>query len=444
MWSVLGKGSYRCWFCKQEVSLLFRCNYCGKYFCSDHHLPEMHKCPRKPRPAFHIRIPQQSVEIPVYERRPQEQEWRSTYKYRPKRYGGRRRKSGMMARKIALLSSSTLISCLFILFILVNYLPSLLPESFQRFFSSIDITPPKIELISPTEGTYESSDSEPITIPILYTTNEPIVQTHYILNEKEAILISGNTTLVLPPGHYNLLISACDVAGNKGTARVSFAILDTTPPKIRIVSPEEKMYFNNVIPLTLIVNEPISQIFYTLNGGEEIPFSGNTTLNLPYGRYNLAVCAYDRAGNKGFSGVSFIVSRRFNSLNNLINYLRNDDLNRWMWRSDFTCHHFALEFIKRSENRGYYIFEYYALYGEELSAYENTITSIKVVKYYPWGTETRWYEMPIRGFGHAVVKTSLDDMTLIIDPQTDVILKMEKKNGKIAFTVLYEGEITED
>ncbi|MEM2835724.1 MAG: hypothetical protein QXU68_01095, partial [Candidatus Bathyarchaeia archaeon] len=48
-------------------------------------------------------------------------------------------------------------------------------------------------------------------------------------------------------------------------------------------------------------------------------------------------------------------------------------------------------------------------YVKEISAYENTITSIKVVKYYPWGTETRWYEMPIRGFGHAVVKTSLDD-----------------------------------
>lgn len=136
-------------------------------------------------------------------------------------------------------------------------------------------------------------------------------------------------------------------------------------------------------------------------------------------------------------------SKRFNSLQELINYLKEDDLNKLEWRPNFTCHHFAQEFIKRAEEKGYYVFFYYVLQGVELQAFEETICNIKIVKQYPWGTETRWYEMPIRDSGHAVIKTNLNGMELIIDPQTDVILKKEG-NGETRFIVLYEGEIIED
>lgn len=54
------------------------------------------------------------------------------------------------------------------------------------------------------------------------------------------------------------------------------------------------------------------------------------------------------------------------------------------------------------------------------------------------------YEMKINeDVGHAVVKLILDNSTLIIEPQTDAVFRMEEKNGKTMFTVLYAGEITE-
>ena len=32
----------------------YRCNYCHKYFCSDHRLPEKHNCSGNPQPPPHV------------------------------------------------------------------------------------------------------------------------------------------------------------------------------------------------------------------------------------------------------------------------------------------------------------------------------------------------------------------------------------------------------
>ena len=61
----------RCDKCGADVSMPFRCNYCGGYFCSEHRLPEFHDCtglhrgpdavnigrssPHRPYGAFHRR-----------------------------------------------------------------------------------------------------------------------------------------------------------------------------------------------------------------------------------------------------------------------------------------------------------------------------------------------------------------------------------------------------
>lgn len=34
----------KCDKCGREVTMPFRCNYCGNYFCSEHRLPEFHEC----------------------------------------------------------------------------------------------------------------------------------------------------------------------------------------------------------------------------------------------------------------------------------------------------------------------------------------------------------------------------------------------------------------
>ena len=34
----------KCSYCGEEVSLPFKCKFCGKYFCAEHRLPENHDC----------------------------------------------------------------------------------------------------------------------------------------------------------------------------------------------------------------------------------------------------------------------------------------------------------------------------------------------------------------------------------------------------------------
>ncbi len=52
---------FQCQFpdCKKKDALVFHCNYCGNYFCADHHLPENHNCSNMPeKPPFHVRPPE--------------------------------------------------------------------------------------------------------------------------------------------------------------------------------------------------------------------------------------------------------------------------------------------------------------------------------------------------------------------------------------------------
>jgi hypothetical protein len=40
----LGNELSKCDICGAEVTVPFQCNYCGKYFCENHRLPENHNC----------------------------------------------------------------------------------------------------------------------------------------------------------------------------------------------------------------------------------------------------------------------------------------------------------------------------------------------------------------------------------------------------------------
>jgi hypothetical protein len=56
------------------------------------------------------------------------------------------------------------------------------------------------------------------------------------------------------------------------------------------------------VKLEFIVNEPISEAAYSLDGKENVTVAGNTTLTgLSNGEHNLTVYAWDAAGNAGAS-----------------------------------------------------------------------------------------------------------------------------------------------
>lgn len=176
---------------------------------------------------------------------------------------------------------------------------------------------------------------------------------------------------------------------------------------------------------------------YSLNNAKNITLKNNITFSLPAGRYNLTIYANDTVGNMGSSKVSFTVTKVFNSLADLKNFLIVDDLSDTEWTENYTCVEFAGDFIQRAEMKGYYRFSRYDMFDDEMSKFASAINSIKVVKTYSGGTETRWYFVGI-GLGHEVCRTTVDSIDVIVDPQTDIVLSYPD------FAVLYEGEITQD
>jgi hypothetical protein len=79
-------------------------------------------------------------------------------------------------------------------------------------------------------------------------------------------------------------------------------IFDTIPPKVSILSTENKSYSGDSIQLNFTTSEPVSQIVYSLDGQENVTINGNTTLTgLSEGDHNLTVYATDEAGSIGAS-----------------------------------------------------------------------------------------------------------------------------------------------
>lgn len=74
------------------------------------------------------------------------------------------------------------------------------------------------------------------------------------------------------------------------------------PPSILILSPENKVYSTSDVFLNFTVDEPISQVTYSLDGHDNVTVVGNTTLNdLLAGDHIVTVYGQNNAGNIGAS-----------------------------------------------------------------------------------------------------------------------------------------------
>jgi hypothetical protein len=87
------------------------------------------------------------------------------------------------------------------------------------------------------------------------------------------------------------------------------------PPSVSIASPENKTYNTSEVPLNFSVNEPDSQITYSLDGHNNVTVTGNTTLDgLSNGEHNITVYATNGAGNIGASEtINFTVAKETES-----------------------------------------------------------------------------------------------------------------------------------
>ena len=87
-----------------------------------------------------------------------------------------------------------------------------------------------------------------------------------------------------------------------GYSKTAIFIIDTTPPSIELLSPENKTYNTSEVPLNFNVNEASSKITYSLDGQDNVTVVGSAVLTgLPYGEHNVTVYATDEARHTGTS-----------------------------------------------------------------------------------------------------------------------------------------------
>lgn len=112
-----------------------------------------------------------------------------------------------------------------------------------------------------------------------------------------------HTVNVLVKGVYE------DTAFDRQSWGESFSVDDGVPPKISLLSAENKTYSTANIPLTYSTNEQVARVTYALDGKYVSYLSGNITLtDLSEGLHTIAVYAYDVAGNHVSDIVYFTVS----------------------------------------------------------------------------------------------------------------------------------------
>jgi hypothetical protein len=86
------------------------------------------------------------------------------------------------------------------------------------------------------------------------------------------------------------------------SSKIVYFMVDTTAPKVSILSVENKTYETMNLPLDFTVDESSVNLMYCLDGKENVTLAGNATvINLEYGAHTLTVYAEDEAGNVGAS-----------------------------------------------------------------------------------------------------------------------------------------------
>jgi hypothetical protein len=117
------------------------------------------------------------------------------------------------------------------------------------------------------------------------------------------VTITENTTLTeLPEGNHSITVYANDTFSNIGSSGLVYFAIDTVPPSVSILLPENGTYGTNEIHLNFTVNEPVSWVAYSLDGQENVTITKNITLaGLADGSHSLIVYAKDMVENIGVS-----------------------------------------------------------------------------------------------------------------------------------------------
>ena len=162
---------------------------------------------------------------------------------------------------------------------------------------------PKVQITSPENKTYSE-------VSLAFTANRGVQWMGYSLDNQANVTIKIETKLSgLSEGAHNVTIYANDSLGNMGSSNAVFFSVDTLPPNIEILLPQNQSYDATDIQLTFNLNENVTYLAYSLDGQENVEIIGNVTLPaLSNGAHRLTVFATDDLGNSAEKTVSFNIA----------------------------------------------------------------------------------------------------------------------------------------
>jgi N-acetylneuraminic acid mutarotase len=158
--------------------------------------------------------------------------------------------------------------------------------------------PPELRVLSPENVTY-TSDSVELALSV----NRPTTWIGYSLDGRANVTVKGDAVLSeLSDGQHRLIVYVNDTFGNLVSSGAVYFSVDTLPPRLVVLSPENKSYGENDVQLAFTVDEPVSWIGYSLDGKDNVTITANVTLAvLQDGTHNITFYATDIAGHNGTS-----------------------------------------------------------------------------------------------------------------------------------------------
>jgi hypothetical protein len=160
----------------------------------------------------------------------------------------------------------------------------------------VDSTKPQVSIISPEAKTYTNG-----TILISITAKDTnLKRIFFTINNGPEIPYITPFLKTFSNGNFILKAFAEDSLGNRGTDQVSFTVNSTQPQPpqepltFSIISPENKSYNINEIPLIIQANRDAT-FSYSLNGAQKVNFISPATLHAKQGSNTVEVFAENQS-----------------------------------------------------------------------------------------------------------------------------------------------------
>jgi len=177
-------------------------------------------------------------------------------------------------------------------------------ESWTEYYSDYNYYSSSGDLVPQSSSGYTV-----ITIPAFYpfvNGAEIDFQVQAVQYEYVQVFVSDHP-LAPPPiseiGHYEDRFTLSGMSGWSSTQTMIFPLI---LPNVTLLLPENAVFNTSTVQLDFVVDRPVSQIEYCLDGKANVTVVGNTTLTgLARGYHNVTVYAMDEAGNTGASETIF-------------------------------------------------------------------------------------------------------------------------------------------